>query len=82
MFQNNYKLNRRDRVLAKLDNLTGMCYHYIYNGHSDVIQLLDTSGNIVNTYDYDAWGNFVTKDETVHNPFTYFGQTYDETTGL
>ena len=28
------------------------------------------------------WGNFLEKEETVHNPFTYFGQTYDETTGL
>ena len=24
----------------------------------------------------------MTKQETIDNPFTYFGQTYDETTGL
>jgi RHS repeat-associated protein len=71
-----------DRVLAKLDNLTGNRYYYIYNGHGDVVQILDTAGNIVNSYDYDMWGNFITKDETIHNPFTYFGQTYDESTGL
>ena len=52
------------------------------HGHGDVIQIVDTSGNVVNNYDYDVWGNFITKQETIDNPFTYFGQTYDETTGL
>ena len=28
------------------------------------------------------WGNFLKKEETIENHFTYFGQTYDETTGL
>lgn len=71
-----------DRVLAQIDFLTGESYYYLYNGHGDVIQIVDTDGNIVNRYDYDVWGNFITKEETVHNPFTYFGQTYDENTGL
>ena len=34
------------------------------------------------TKEYDVWGNFIEKNETIDNPFTYFGQTYDETTGL
>jgi len=57
-------------------------YHYLYNGHYDVVQIVDTSGNIVNQYDYDVWGNFLKKEESIDNHFTYFGQTYDETTGL
>ena len=71
-----------DRVLAKIDNLTGDVYYYLYNGHGYVVQITDTNGNIVNKYDYDVWGNFLKKEETIENPFTYFGQTYDETTGL
>ncbi len=71
-----------DRVLAKIDNLTGDKYYYLYNGHGDVVQITNTSGEVVNSYDYDVWGNFLEKEETIHNPFTYFGQTYDETTGL
>jgi len=62
--------------------LTGKSYYYLYNGHGDVVQIVDTSGNIVNQYDYDVWGNFITKEETITNHFTYFGQTFDETTGL
>lgn len=71
-----------DKVLAQFDALNNAIYYYLYNGHGDVIQIVDTDGNIVNSYDYDVWGNFISKDETIHNPFTYFGQTYDKATGL
>ena len=71
-----------DRVLAKIDKTNNTTYYYLYNGHSDVVQIVDVSGVIKNTYDYDVWGNFISKHETIENPFTYFGQTYDETTGL
>ncbi|MBP3361080.1 MAG: RHS repeat-associated core domain-containing protein, partial [Clostridia bacterium] len=53
-----------------------------YNGHGDVVQIVDTAGTVKNSYDYDVWGNFLKKEETIENHFTYFGQTYDETTGL
>ena len=66
----------------KIDALTDSSYYYLYNGHGDVVQIVDTAGNVVNSYDYDVWGNFPTKEETIDNHFTYFGQTYDETTGL
>ena len=69
-----------DRTLAKIDN--SGTYYYIYNGHGDVVQILDTSGNIVNQYSYDLWGNFEEQIKTIHNPFTYFGQQFDESTGL
>ncbi len=71
-----------DRVLAKIDKTTNKSYYYLYNGHGDVVQIVDTSGAVKNTYDYDVWGNFLKKEETIENHFTYFGQTYDETTGL
>jgi len=71
-----------DRVLTQIDALTGKSYYYLYNGHGDVVQIVDTSGNIVNQYDYDVWGNFLKKEETIPNHFTYFGQTFDEITGL
>ena len=70
-----------DRVLAKIDKTTNKSYYYLHNGHGDVVQIVDTSGAIKNTYDYDVWGNFLKKEETIENHFTYFGQTYDETTG-
>ncbi len=71
-----------DRVLVKTDVLANEQYYYLYNGHGDVVQIVDVSGNVVNSYDYDVWGNFLEKEETIENHFTYFGQTYDEATGL
>jgi len=71
-----------DRVLAKIDKTTNKSYYYLYSGHGDVVQIVDTPGAIENTYDYDIWGNFLKKEETIENHFTYFGQTYDETTVL
>ena len=71
-----------DRVLAKIDKTTNKSYYYLYNGHGDVVQVVDTSGAVKNTYDYDVWGNFLKKEEAIENHFTYFGQTYDDTTGL
>ncbi len=71
-----------DRVLVKTDVLANEQYYYLYNGHGDVVQIVDVSGNVVNSYDYDVWGNFLKKEETIENHFTYFGQTYDEATGL
>ena len=71
-----------DRVLAKIEAVTRNTYYYLYNGHGDVVQIVDTSGTIKNAYDYDVWGNFLKKEETIENHFTYFCQTYDETTGM
>ncbi|MGE5398709.1 MAG: hypothetical protein ACM3MK_14390 [Chitinophagales bacterium] len=34
-------------------------YYYHYNGHGDVVQLTDQSGNVVASYTYDAWGNIL-----------------------
>ncbi|MFA9464024.1 MAG: RHS repeat-associated core domain-containing protein [Velocimicrobium sp.] len=69
-----------DRVLAKKNNEGE--YYYLYNGHGDVIQVVDRNGNVVNNYEYDEWGNIVYSKETVSNPFKYAGEVYDEETGL
>ena len=54
---------------------------YLYNGHGDVVQLTDTSGNVVNdhTYDYDAFGVERDIQENDQNPFRYCGEYFDGT---
>lgn len=71
-----------DRVLVKKEVATGNEYYYIYNGHGDVIQIVDRGGNAVNSYSYDEWGNILTEEETIDNPFKYTGEIYDVETGL
>ncbi len=57
-------------------------YYYLYNGHGDVIALTDESGNIVNSYGYDEWGNVTSESEQISNPIRYSGEYYDNESGL
>ena len=64
-------------------------YYYIYNVQGDVIALADAStGKLVVTYTYDAWGKLMElKDTTANsvgtlNPFRYRGYYYDTETKL
>ena len=64
-------------------------YYYIYNLQGDVIALADAStGKLVVTYTYDAWGKLVKLEDTTansvgtQNPFRYRGYYYDSETGL
>ena len=70
-----------DRVLVKKERSGGE-YYYLYNGHGDVVQIVDKTGKIVNNYKYDEWGNITASTETISNPFKYAGEVYDEETGL
>lgn len=67
---------------------------YLYNGHGDVVQLtnssgqvLDKNGNIIAggqihlTYDYDAFGNEKNISPTDTNVFRYCGEYFDRETG-
>ena len=47
-----------------------------------MIQLLNYSGEVVKTYDYDAYGNELNRDLSDENPFRYCGEYYDTETGL
>lgn len=60
----------------------GQYYYYLYNGHGDVIGLIDETGNVVNSYAYDEWGNILSCQEQISNPIKYAGEYYDEESGL
>jgi len=57
-------------------------YYYLYNAHGDVTSLLDMSGNIAVSYDYDAFGNIKSQTGTADNPIRYAGYQYEEESGL
>jgi RHS repeat-associated protein len=54
---------------------------YLYNGHGDVVQLTNSSGAVVKSYDYDAFG--VERDPDVEdaNVWRYCGEYFDRETG-
>jgi RHS repeat-associated protein len=67
---------------VKQDAATGEQFYYLYNGYGDVVQIMDSQGQIQNSYTYDEWGNIVNKTESIPNEFTYAGEIFDEETGL
>ena len=62
--------------------VSGSYYYYLYNGHGDVVKVVDGSGNVVNNYSYDEWGNILSKTEGIFNPLKYAGEYYDDESGL
>lgn len=52
--------------------------YYLHNGHGDVVEIRSDAGSILNSYDYDLWGNTIASNETVDNLFRYSGEMWDE----
>ncbi len=55
--------------------------YFLFNGHGDVVQLTNTSGNVIKTYDYDAFGVEKNPDSSDVNPFRYCAEYFDKETG-
>ncbi|QDH21604.1 polymorphic toxin-type HINT domain-containing protein [Saccharibacillus brassicae] len=66
-------------ALIRFDNQKA---YYQHNGHGDVTGLVKADGTALNSYTYDIWGNPLTADVQVENPFGYSGEFWDEDTGL
>ncbi len=55
--------------------------YYLYNGHADVVGMVNSDGIITNQYDYDVFGNIILSSEGFRNASKYSGYYYDEETG-
>jgi RHS repeat-associated protein len=55
---------------------------YVYNSRGDVTSLVNNAGSVVNSYDYEDYGDFNRITETVDNPFKYSGQYHDQESDL
>ncbi len=75
------------------DGSTSTLYYYVLNAQGDVIALLDSTGALVASYNYGAWGNYSVHDKDGKkntsasfighiNPLRYRGYYYDRETRL
>ncbi|MGA2436161.1 MAG: RHS repeat-associated core domain-containing protein, partial [Bryobacteraceae bacterium] len=55
---------------------------YGYDAHGDMRFLMDPTGTVSDTYDYDAWGNTVSETGSTPNVFLYQGEQSDSETHL
>ena len=60
----------------------GVVSYYLTDGHGSVRQLANASGEITDSYVYDAWGNLISATGTTPNTYLYCGEQHDDTTGL
>ncbi len=68
-----------DSVYADKGENTEKTY-YVTDMHGNVVQLLDESGNVTKTYEYDSFGNEVKPEKKDENPYRYCGEYYDKET--
>ena len=75
------------------DGSTSTLYYYVLNAQGDVAAILNSSGKLAASYDYDAWGNCTVYDSSAKvltdptsianlNPLRYRGYYYDAETGF
>jgi RHS repeat-associated protein len=57
-------------------------HYYGYDAHSGVRLVMDASGTVTDTWEYDAFGNVVGRIGTLDNGFTYRGEQVDSPSGL
>ena len=69
------------RYAAAASNYAYVTSYYVYDGHGSVRALADSSGNVTDTYDYDAFGNLIHSTTTLSSPtpneFLFAGEQYD-----
>lgn len=57
-------------------------YFYHSDGLGSIIALTDGSGKVVQTYEYDSFGNLKDQKNRIKQPFTFTGREWDKETGL
>ena len=72
-------IHGNDLVYADKGENTEKTY-YVTDMHGNVVQLLDESGNVTKTYEYDSFGNEVKPEKKDENPYRYCGEYYDKET--
>ena len=60
----------------------GILSVYLYDGHGSVRGLIDSTGKITDTYNYDAFGNLLNQTGSTVNNYLYCGEQFDSATGL
>ena len=57
-------------------------YHYASDEMGSITHVIDEAGNVCNHYEYDVYGDFTVKEETIQNRFGFTGEQFDPVAGL
>jgi RHS repeat-associated protein len=64
-------------LVACRDIPAAKTYYFGYDGQGSVRYLTDSDGNVTDTYDYDAFGNLISKTGSTDNNYLYTGEQWD-----
>ena len=70
---------RGSELLASSSEYAKTYYHYANDEMGSITHIVDNK-EILNEYEYDAWGNVVSQKETIKNRFKFNGQQLDPIT--
>ena len=74
------RLIRATTLIARNTDAVRMYYHYASDEMGSTTHILDEAGQVLNRYEYDAWGNVTEQEEAVPNRFKFTGQQFDSVT--
>ena len=83
-----YDAQNRPAVVEWNNGFTTAKYAYVHNLQGDIVGIVDSSGNEVVKYTYNAWGKVLSTTGSLASslgivqPFRYRGYVYDTETGL
>ncbi|MDE1464139.1 polymorphic toxin-type HINT domain-containing protein [Spartinivicinus poritis] len=60
----------------------GQHYYYLYDGQGNVVGVVDDNDQVVAAYEYEPFGQLISKKGTLEQPFGFSTKRYDEGTGL
>lgn len=69
-------------VFRESAEIDGNQYFYQYDGRGSVTAITSSTGRILNTYSYDAYGNASTLGACIDNPYLYNAEYVDYATNL
>ena len=78
--EENIRYIRTHELLASDAESARTYYHYASDEMGSITHVTDEEGNILNRYEYDAWGNLTVEEEQVSNRFKYTGEQFDPIT--
>ena len=78
--EENIRYIRTHELLASDAESARTYYHYASDEMGSITHVTDEEGNILNRYEYDAWGNLTAAEEQVPNRFKYTGEQFDAIT--
>ena len=71
---------RGSELIARNTDAVRTYYHYASDEMGNITHVTDEEGNILNRYEYDAWGNLTLEEEQVSNRLKYTGEQFDAIT--